>query len=117
MTASRRESIRTTSDMELRDLRAKITPEADQVLEAVSRASGKEKSELVREVLHEEPLLDLTAGYVQRSKDLMPRQGDRSPWKVRQNFVLDLLSSKLGDVTEDLVFDLQPSPADEAQRV
>ncbi|NKI40976.1 flavin-containing monooxygenase [Streptomyces physcomitrii] len=35
------------------------------------------------------PLLDLAAGYVQRSIDAFPRQGDRGPWKVRQNYVLD----------------------------
>lgn len=36
----------------LKDLRAKVTPETDAVLEAVNRASGKDKSEIVREVLH-----------------------------------------------------------------
>ena len=39
--------------------------------------------------LKERPLLDLAAGYVQRSIDSFPRQGDRSPWRVRQNYVID----------------------------
>lgn len=43
--------------------------------------------------LNERPLLDLASGYVQRSIDAFPRQGDRSPWKVRQNYVLDAAST------------------------
>ena len=42
-----------------------------------------------REELVAHPLLDLAAGYVQRSIDAFPRQGQRSPWRVRQNYVLD----------------------------
>jgi hypothetical protein len=37
----------------LKDLRAKVTPETDAVLEAVARASGRDRSEIVREVLHD----------------------------------------------------------------
>ncbi|MET8776711.1 NAD(P)/FAD-dependent oxidoreductase [Nocardia sp. NPDC004654] len=40
-------------------------------------------------VLTEHPLLDLASGYVQRSIDEFPRQGERHPWKVRQNYLLD----------------------------
>ncbi|MFI7194521.1 flavin-containing monooxygenase [Nocardia nova] len=39
--------------------------------------------------LTEHPLLDLAAGYIQRSIGDFPRQGDRHPWKVRQNYLLD----------------------------
>lgn len=37
---------------ELKDFRGKITGETDAVLEAINRASGRDKSEIAREVLH-----------------------------------------------------------------
>lgn len=38
--------------LELTDARIKITQETDAVLEAMHRASGKDRSEIAREVLH-----------------------------------------------------------------
>jgi monooxygenase len=35
------------------------------------------------------PLLDLASGYVRRSVGDFPRQGDRHPWLLRQNYLLD----------------------------
>ncbi|MFL4910210.1 flavin-containing monooxygenase [Streptomyces sp. MMS24-I2-30] len=43
--------------------------------------------------LGERPLIDLASGYVRRSVAAFPRQGDRAPWKVRQNYVLDSLTA------------------------
>lgn len=38
--------------LELKDFRGKITTETDCVLEAMSRTSGRDRSEIVREILH-----------------------------------------------------------------
>ncbi len=35
------------------------------------------------------PLMDLSSGYIRRSAHLMPQQGDRPPWKLDQNYVVD----------------------------
>ncbi|HEX7135812.1 MAG TPA: NAD(P)/FAD-dependent oxidoreductase [Iamia sp.] len=51
-----------------------------------------------------QPLLGLTSGYVQRAAAIMPKQGNRAPWLLRQNFVLDLMTFKLGDLTEAIRF-------------
>lgn len=48
-----------------------------------------------------EPLIDFSSGYVQRSIDQFPRQGSKAPWKLYQNYVLDLLMLKYGRIPED----------------
>ena len=34
--------------------------------------------------------MDLTSGYVLRALDRLPRQGDRAPWRLKQNYLTDL---------------------------
>ncbi len=39
-----------------------------------------------------EPFLPLSSGYIRRSLDLLPQQGDRDPWRLRQNYLYDVRS-------------------------
>ena len=48
---------------------------------------------LPRRELEERPLLALTSGYIQRAIDEFPRQGHRGPWRVRQNYILESLTT------------------------
>jgi monooxygenase len=48
----------------------------------------------------EQPYFNFTSGYVVRAAALLPKQGDRKPWQVRQNYLADLVSlrwSRLAD--------------------
>jgi cation diffusion facilitator CzcD-associated flavoprotein CzcO len=40
----------------------------------------------------EEPFLDFSSGYVQRSLHQLPKQGARAPWRLRQNYLRDVLT-------------------------
>ncbi|MDZ7784332.1 MAG: NAD(P)/FAD-dependent oxidoreductase [Halioglobus sp.] len=40
----------------------------------------------------EEPMLDFTSGYIQRAIDQFPRQARENPWRVYQNYFMDLLN-------------------------
>jgi len=54
--------------------------------------------------LGEEPLLDFTSGYVLRSLAELPKQGSKEPWKLRQNYPLDLRSLRHGPVDDQMRF-------------
>jgi cation diffusion facilitator CzcD-associated flavoprotein CzcO len=56
------------------------------------------------------PLLDITAGYVRRALDLFPKQSDRDPWLVRQNYLTDVYALGRADVTREMSFAPQPAP-------
>lgn len=46
------------------------------------------------------PALDLQSGYVHRAASLLPRQGTRKPWRIYQNYLLDLVLLKLGPLRD-----------------
>jgi cation diffusion facilitator CzcD-associated flavoprotein CzcO len=48
----------------------------------------------------EAPFIDFSSGYVQRSIDKFPKQGSRAPWKLYQNYALDLMTLKFGTVED-----------------
>jgi len=45
-----------------------------------------------------EPMMGLTSGYMQRARDIIPRQGTRSPWKMHQNYLSDLVGLRFRSV-------------------
>ena len=57
-----------------------------------------------------EPLIDFSSGYIQRAIGEFPRQGSKKPWKLYQNYVLDLINLRYGSVS-DVALEFQPRPA------
>ncbi len=50
-----------------------------------------------------EPFLDFTSGYVQRALHLMPKQGSKTPWRVHQNYALDMMALRFGRVDDGVM--------------
>jgi len=50
--------------------------------------------------IREEPALNFTSGYVQRGLDTLPHQGNKRPWKLYQNYLLDLLMLRFGGLND-----------------
>ncbi|MES2632133.1 MAG: NAD(P)/FAD-dependent oxidoreductase [Pseudomonadota bacterium] len=47
-----------------------------------------------------EPAIDLTSGYIQRSVAMLPRQGSKSPWRIYQNYFLDLVTLRFSRLSD-----------------
>ena len=48
----------------------------------------------------EQPLIDFSSGYIQRSIDKFPKQGSRTPWRLYQNYALDILSLRFSAIED-----------------
>ncbi len=47
------------------------------------------------------PFLDLAAGYVQRSLAQLPKQGQRTPWRLHQNYIRDVQLMRRGPLEDE----------------
>jgi monooxygenase len=49
------------------------------------------------------PSLDFSSGYVQRSIAKMPKQGSKRPWRLYQNYALDIVTLRYGKVDDGVM--------------
>ena len=47
-----------------------------------------------------QPWVDFSSGYFQRSIHKLPKQGSKRPWKLYQNYALDIVTLKFGALTD-----------------
>jgi len=57
------------------------------------------------------PWLDFSSGYVQRGIAQFPKQGTKKPWKLHQNYALDMMSLRFGSVEDGVMQFSKPEPA------
>ena len=51
----------------------------------------------------ERPSLDFSSGYVQRSIAKMPKQGSKRPWRLYQNYALDIVTLRYGKLDDGVM--------------
>ncbi|HEY4427096.1 MAG TPA: NAD(P)/FAD-dependent oxidoreductase [Solirubrobacteraceae bacterium] len=51
----------------------------------------------------EEPFIDFTSSYVLRAIDQFPKQGSKAPWRLYQNYALDILSLRYGAIEDGAI--------------
>ena len=49
------------------------------------------------------PFLDFTSGYVTRALGVLPRQGSERPWRVYQNYLMDLATLRFGRIDDGVL--------------
>ncbi|MGH6780606.1 MAG: flavin-containing monooxygenase [Sphingomonadaceae bacterium] len=59
----------------------------------------------------EVPFLDFSSGYVQRAIEKFPKQGSKKPWKLNQNYALDIVALRFGAVEDGVMEFSNPRPA------
>ena len=60
----------------------------------------------VREV----PFIDFSSGYIQRSIHKFPKQGSKAPWRLYQNYALDILTLRFGALEDGAMVFSSPRP-------
>ena len=56
-----------------------------------------------------EPVLNFTSGYVQRALPTLPSQGSKRPWRLYQNYALDVMTMRFGRL-DDGTMEFKRSP-------
>jgi len=85
-------------------LKADLTAEyVCRLLKFLDRRGYRYAMPLVDPGVRAVPFLDFTSGYVQRAATVLPRQGHRKPWRVYQNYLMDMLTIRHGRIDDGVL--------------
>ncbi len=66
----------------------------------------------------EEPFIDFSSGYVLRAIEHFPKQGSKAPWRLYQNYALDILTLRYGAIEDGTIqFARTPAPVEAPEPV
>ncbi|MCX2982931.1 NAD(P)/FAD-dependent oxidoreductase [Halieaceae bacterium IMCC14734] len=71
------------------------------LLNRMQRTGYESVTPRVKAGIVDTPLMDFEAGYVLRSREQFPKQGDRFPWRVYQDYIRDFFSLGYGSLKDD----------------
>ncbi len=60
------------------------------------------------------PFIQMSSGYIQRALNRIPRQGDRAPWRLYQNYIKDWWQFKKHDIDDGILVFSHPVHVDNA---
>jgi hypothetical protein len=98
---------------------ASWTLKADLTCEYVCRVLNHMKATGQRQVtprnddpnIERQPWLDFSSGYVQRAMASFPKQGSKAPWRLHQNYAMDLMSLRYARLADGVLEFSNPAKA------
>jgi monooxygenase len=73
------------------------------LLNQMAKTGTRQCTPRLRDSIEEAPFLDLNSGYIQRSIHMFPKQGRKIPWRLHQNYFLDLLMLERGKIDDGVM--------------
>ncbi|MBY0581625.1 MAG: NAD(P)/FAD-dependent oxidoreductase [Sphingomonas sp.] len=80
------------------------------LLNTMKKRGLRQATPRIQDDLEAKPFLDFSSGYVTRAMDRFPKQGNKQPWQVHQNYAKDLMALRFGSVDDSMEFS-NPVPA------
>ena len=83
---------------------------ADRIAEFFAFARERH-SIYLRRYIERQPWLDFSSGYVQRAMASFPKQGSKAPWRLHQNYAMDLMSLRYAKLADGVLEFSNPAKA------
>ena len=80
------------------------------LLNTMRKRGMRQVTPRIRSDLEAQPFLDFSSGYVTRAMERFPKQGNKQPWQVHQNYARDIMMLRFGSVDDEMEFS-NPVPA------